>query len=201
METIGTGTGAEGGTASVPGVVGHGFHSETRDTGVDKSAAHDRHEVHDVHHRAHNIAMLISIVVAGLGILFATMGYLWKTIDPALWQRRLGFVYRGMFRKWWCDEVYNATAVGGTILLSRALGWFDLYIVDGVVNGAAFLTRTYSFIEGWFDLYIVDGLVNLTAWITGLFGRIANLFQGGQVQRYILYSLALVGLFIILKMV
>lgn len=164
-----------------------------------ETAVHGDHDSHDVHHKAHNIAMIISILVAGLGILIATMGYYWWKINPATWQRKLGVVYRGMFNKWWSDEIYHATAIKGTLVLSRVLAWFDLYIIDGIVNGAAFVTRTYSIIQGWFDLYIVDGLVNLAAWIVGLWGRIANLFQGGQVQRYILYSVVLIGLFIVLK--
>jgi hypothetical protein len=45
----------------------------------------------------------------------------------------------------------------------------------------------------------VDGLVNLTAWIVGVWGQIVRLFQGGQVQRYILYTLAVVGLLLVLK--
>lgn len=155
----------------------------------------------DVHHRAHNIAILISILVAGLGILVATMGYLWGKIDPALWQRRLGVIYRGMYRKWWCDEVYNATAIRGTLLVAKIFYLFDIYIIDGLVNGSAAVFRATSAIQGWIDLYIVDGLVNLSAWIVGLLGRILRLFQGGQVQRYILYTLVLVGLFIILKIV
>jgi NADH-quinone oxidoreductase subunit L len=152
-----------------------------------------------IHHVAHNLAMLISVLVAGLGILIATLGYYWKRIDPAVWQKRLGVVYWGMFRKWWVDEIYAATMVRGTHLMSRVLAWFDLKVIDGIVDGSAFLTRTYAFIEGWFDLYIVDGLVNLTAWIVGVWGQIVRLFQGGQVQRYILYTLAVVGLLLVLK--
>ncbi len=156
-------------------------------------------EHHDVHHRAHNIAMIISIFVAGLGILIATMGYLWAKLNPAAWQRRLGVLYLGMFRKWWVDEIYDATAVKGTLLFATIMGWFDLYIIDGIVNGVAWLSRIFAYIEGWFDLYIIDGLVNLTAWFVGIWGRIVRLFQGGQLQRYVLYTLVVIGLFIVLK--
>jgi len=154
-----------------------------------------------IHHQAHNIAMLISVLVAGLGILIATLGYYWKRIDPAVWQKRLGVVYWGMFRKWWVDEIYKATVVNGTLLMARIFAWFDLKVIDGIVDGSAFLTRSYAFIEGWFDLYIVDGLVNLTAWIVGVWGQLIRLFQGGQVQRYILYTLAVVGVLLVLKVV
>ncbi|MBM3327620.1 MAG: NADH-quinone oxidoreductase subunit L [Calditrichaeota bacterium] len=157
--------------------------------------------IEHIEHTAHNWAMLISILVAGLGIWIATLTYYQWKIDPEKWRLRLGVVYRGMFHKWWMDEIYNATVIKGTLAFSRLWAWFDLKVIDGVVDGSAFLTRTYAFIEGWFDLYIVDGLVNLTAWIVGFWGRIARLFQGGQVQRYILYTLAAVGLVILLKVI
>ena len=189
--------GAEGGTAHateelVAGETGH----------VTASAVHTEHNEHpDIHHTAHTRAMIISIIMATLGILIATAGYHWKKIDPALWQKRLGVIYQGMYHKWWIDEIYHYTAVNGTIVFSKIMGWFDLYIIDGIVNGVAWLGRMFAMIEGWFDLYIVDGLVNLSAWFIGICGRIVRLFQGGQLQRYMLYTLIAVGLFIILKIV
>jgi len=160
---------------------------------------HDPHQ--EVYHRAHIIAIFISIFMAGIGILVATMGYLWGRIDPAVWQKKLGFLYRGMFRKWWVDEIYHETAVRGTIGLSSGMGWFDLHIIDGLVDGVAWLGRVFAVVEGWFDNNIIDGLVNLTAWFVGIWGRIVRLFQGGQIQRYVLYTLVVIGLFIILKVV
>ncbi|NQU06291.1 MAG: NADH-quinone oxidoreductase subunit L [Calditrichaeota bacterium] len=162
---------------------------------------HDAH--HDVHHKAHNIAMILSIILASTGILVATAGYYWKkkALDPAVWQKRLGIVYQGMFNKWWSDEIYRATAINGTLGLSKVLGWFDLHIIDGMVNGVAWLGRIYARIEGWFDNNIIDGLVNLLAWIVGMFGRIVRLFQGGQLQRYVWYTLVFIGLFILMKVV
>jgi len=162
-------------------------------------AAVEREATVHIHRVAHNAAMGISILVAGLGILIATLAYYWKRLSPALWQRRLGIVYRGMYRKWWIDEVYDATAVSGSLLLSRIFAWFDLAVIDGIVNGTAWLTRSYASVEGWFDLRVVDGLVNLTAWVVGTWGKFVRIFQGGQVQRYIFYTLIVVGLLVLLS--
>jgi NADH-quinone oxidoreductase subunit L len=153
----------------------------------------------EIHHTAHNMAMLLSVFVAGLGILLATAGYYWKRISPAVWQTRLGVVYRGMFHKWWMDEIYDATFIRATLGVSRLLAWFDLTVIDGVVNGSAWITRGYSFAQGWFDLHVVDGLVNFTAWFVGLWGRAVRLFQGGQVQRYVFYSVLALGLLVLLN--
>ncbi|MDD5087791.1 MAG: NADH-quinone oxidoreductase subunit L [bacterium] len=161
-------------------------------------APHAEHSAHGSH-AIHTIAMMISIFVAGLGILIASMGYYWNRISPALWQRRLGFVYRGMYRKWWIDEIYDVTVVWGTLGFTRVLTWFDLRVIDGLVDGSAWLTRQWSRLSGWFDLRGVDGFVNFTAWFVGIWGRFVRLFQGGQLQRYILYTLAGVGLVLILS--
>jgi len=187
--------GAEGGT--VPAAEEH----DKTDPIVHPVEHHNAH--HDVHHKAHTRAMIISILMATIGILIATGGYFWKSkkLDPAVWQKRLGVLYQGMFNKWWADEIYHATVINGTILLAKILGWFDLYIIDGIVNGVAWLSRVFAVIDGWFDNNIVDGLVNLTAWFVGIWGRFVRLFQGGQLQRYILYTLIVVGLFIIMKVV
>ncbi|MBU0508470.1 NADH-quinone oxidoreductase subunit L [bacterium] len=174
---------------------GHEMTSATMHAAAGAQGAHTAGN----HHAAHNTAMLISIIVAGLGILIATMGYYWKRISPALWQRRLGFVYRGMFRKWWVDEIYDVTVVWGTLGLTRLLAWFDLKVIDGLVDGSAWLTRGWSQISGWFDLYVVDGLVNFTAWFVGIWGKFARLFQGGQLQRYFLYTLVALSLLIFLS--
>lgn len=175
-------------------------HSEETDHAVAEShsSGHDEHIEH-IHHVAHTRAMILSIILATLGILIATWGYYWKKTDPAVWKKRLGVVYKGMFDKWWVDEIYDATFVRGTIALSKGLALFDTYVIDGIVNGVGWLGRVVSYIHGWFDNNIVDGLVNLTAWIIGVLGRIVRVFQGGQIQRYVWYTLVVVGLFIVIK--
>jgi len=164
-----------------------------------QSSVSEHSEDHDVHHTAHIWAMIISLLVAGGGIWLATMGYLWKRFDPAAWQRRLGVVYQGMYHKWWSDEINQLVIINGSTRLANIISWFDAFIVDGVVNAAAFLIRQLGTIHGWFDLYVVDGLVNLSAWIVGLFGRLVQNFQGGMIQRYIFIMILTVGLFIIIK--
>ena len=162
------------------------------------AVAHET-ETAEIHHVAHNLAMIISILVAGLGILIATMAYYWNKISAALWQSRLGLIAYGMYRKWWFDELYDNTAVSGVLGLSKLLAWFDLTVIDGIVNGSAVITKVWSNITGWFDLHVVDGLVNLSAWIVGVLGNGARFFQRGQIQRYILYTLIVIGLFLLLN--
>jgi NADH-quinone oxidoreductase subunit L len=167
-----------------------------------QSPVHGGEAVHEAHieHSSHNIAMVISVIVAGLGIWIAYLTYYRWTISAAAWQKRLGVFYRGMFRKWWMDEIYGAVFVQGMHKLAAFWAWFDLKVIDGIVDGSAFLTRTGSFITGWFDNTFVDGAVNGTAWMVGVWGKFVRIFQTGQVQRYMLITALVVALFLLLKL-
>jgi NADH-quinone oxidoreductase subunit L len=178
----------------------HKIESEAEPVHGSRPTVHgNEHEAH-IEHSSHNIAMVISIIVAGLGIWIAYLTYYRWIISAAVWQKRLGVFYRGMFRKWWMDEIYGAVFVQGTHKLAAFWAWFDLKIIDGIVDGSAFLTRTGSFITGWFDNTFVDGAVNGTAWMVGVWGKFVRIFQTGQVQRYMLITAVVVAIFLLLKL-
>ena len=161
--------------------------------------AEAEHEAH-VHHQAHTTAMIISIFMAGLGIFIAYRTYyLWR-ISAAEWQKKLGIIYKGMFNKWWFDEMYHATFIRGVHLISKVHSWFDLKVIDGIVDGSAWLTRVYAYFIGWFDNTFVDGAVNGTAWFVSIWGRFVRLFQTGQVQRYMLITALVLAIFLLLKL-
>ncbi len=139
-------------------------------------------------HSAHYPAMFISLFVAILGIFIAYMFYSKKKIDTDKLAGSLGPVYKFSLNKWYFDEFYQAVFVNGTIGLTLVLNWFDKYIVDGIVNGSAALTRMFSSISGFFDTYVVDGLVNFTAYFSGFVGIILRKFQTGKVQTYLILT-------------
>ncbi len=139
-------------------------------------------------HAAHVPAMITSLIVAGLGILFAFLVYRKKLVDPDRVAARLRPVYLFLLNKWYFDEIYEKWIVVPFVLLTtRLLNWFDTYIVDGAVNGAAKITVVASAVSGWIDKYIVDGLVNLTAYGAGFLGLVFRKFQTGRVQTYIVF--------------
>ncbi len=143
----------------------------------------------------HFIALGISLILALSGILTAFVIYDWKMIDAEKLKQRVKPLHTFLYNKWYFDELYGATAVAGTLLLSRSLAWFDGHVIDGAVNGAASVTRLWSTLSGKFDHYVVDGFVNFTAWFTGILGRGARKVQTGRVQTYIVF--ALLGVIII----
>ena len=152
------------------------------------------------HGAAHSIALVLSVIAAGLGILLATAVYYWKKISAEAWGQRLRPVYNLLWNKYYFDELYSATAVRGTLLLSRLSAAFDLKGIDGVVNGVARATARVSFGQGRFDLRIVDGLVNLVGRIIQFFGAQLREIQVGKVQTYILWTLGGVLLLFILQL-
>ena len=140
-------------------------------------------------HHLHVTAMIISVLTAGIGILLAFVIYQWKYISADELERKYKPIHRFLYNKWYFDELYNATFIGGTLAVSKALSWFDTYIVDGIVNASAWFTRGFSKLTGLFDTYVVDGLVNLVANTTGYAGSLLKKIQTGKVQTYIVFTL------------
>jgi len=136
-------------------------------------------------HSAHYPAMFLSLFVAVAGILTAFVFYQWKKVDVEKLANSIKPLYNFSLNKWYIDEFYQKTFVAGTFGLSRALGWFDLKVIDGIVNGLAELTRMFAFFIGAFDRIVVDGFVNLTAYISGFVGLIFRRIQTGKVQTYL----------------
>ncbi|MFH1863276.1 MAG: NADH-quinone oxidoreductase subunit L [bacterium] len=170
----------------------------THETSIGQTV-HDKHIAH-VHHQAHLTAMIISIIMATLGIWLAWQTYFKWKISAAQWQKRLGVIYQGMYHKWWIDEIYQTIFINGTHLLTKVLAFFDLYVIDGIVDGVAALWRGLAYLHGIFDNYVVDGLVNFSAWFVGLWGRFVRIFQTGQVQRYIWITVLVVAMFLLLRL-
>lgn len=151
-------------------------------------------------HHAHSSAMLISLLMAGAGILLAFVIYQWRKISADNLALKLQLLYNFSYNKWYFDELYSKTAVAFTIGLSNVLAWFDQKIIDGIVNGTASITRWTSFTSGKFDNKAVDGLVNFTAHLTGFFGMIFRKFQTGKIQSYLVMVLTgIIILFFIFK--
>ena len=140
-------------------------------------------------HAIHIPAMILSLSLAGIGILFAFLFYQWKKIDVGKLVEKYKLLYKWSLNKWYFDEAYDATAVNGTLGLSKLLGKFDLKIIDGIVNGTAFITKGFSTFIGKFDNVVVDGLVNFMAYLSGFIGLVFRRFQTGKVQTYLVFVL------------
>jgi NADH-quinone oxidoreductase subunit L len=131
----------------------------------------------------------VSVGVAVLGWFFARRFY---KLDPA-WATpkriaaRFAPVYRLLENKYWVDELYNKTVIGGTLALCRALWWFDRWVVDGIVNGVRHFTVVIlGHGSSMFDKYVVDGAVNGVASTAKGASMMLRRAQSGVVQNYAL---------------
>jgi NADH-quinone oxidoreductase subunit L len=134
--------------------------------------------------------ILISLVVAALGIGLGLLFYVKNPKLPDLWAARLGGLYRASFNKYRVDELYGKLFTRRTMDLSRGVYAVDSKGVDGAVNGAAWLTRRLSNYTGLFDFKVVDGLVNAVAYF--IRGLMSNLFRAAQTGFAANYALVMV---------
>ena len=145
--------------------------------------------------------MAVSISVAALGFFIAYLMYYRTTLSPELFANLAGGLFYRLFeRKYYLDEIYQAVFVNGTLLLARIGSLFDQYVIDGIVDGSASVTRFVSWINGLFDYYIIDGLVNAIANITFWVGNRFRRVQTGNINSYLYGILIALVVAIIVKL-
>ncbi len=159
---------------------------------------------HEEAHASHALEwglMAVSVSVASLGVFLAYLMYRRESLSPAIFADLAGGLFYRLFdRKWYFDEIYQVVFVNGTLLIARFGSLFDQYIIDGIVNGAAALTRFVSWLNGLFDQYIIDGMVNLIANVTFGIGNKLRRVQTGNINSYLYGILIAVLLLIIAKL-
>lgn len=139
-------------------------------------------------HNQHYTAMFLSLAIAGFGIFLAFLFYQYKKIDADKVANAIKPLYKLSLNKWYIDEIYHATFIGGTIAISKLMYWIDSKIFDGIVNGVGVVTKYLGTFTGKFDNVVVDGLVNLSGGVVGFSGSILRKLQTGRVQTYLLLS-------------
>jgi len=154
---------------------------------------------HEVHHLEPNfILMGFATLVALSGVLLAYLMYYKGSISPERLKQRFGFIYKVLYNKYYFDEIYNAIIVNPILKLSSGLFRFDLGIIDWLVNFFGDFTLFLSKIKEWFDTNIVDGGVNGVAYVLKKTGLGLRQIQTGQLQNYaliIFFGIVLILLF------
>jgi len=149
---------------------------------------------HETHAYALEVfLMLTSTIVAVTGIGLGWLFYLKRPELPGQMADRFARMYRLLVNKYYVDEIYQTIFLRPVLKLVSWSGRFDLQTIDGAVNLSSRITAKFSFLIGWEDLAIVDGAVNGLADIFKRWGAMLRHVQTGRVQHY-LYSVVL-GLF------
>jgi NADH-quinone oxidoreductase subunit L len=144
-------------------------------------------------HLVHSWVFWAFVVGIGGGFLVYRDGY--KIVGPLTSRGPLLYIRIWLYRRMYFDELYNElfvkVAIRGTSMLAGA---FDKYIIDGIVNLAAWAVKGLSVIAGLSDKYFVDGAVNGIATVTQDLGAAVRAPQSGRVRMYVTILMCAVAL-------
>jgi len=137
--------------------------------------------------------MAFSVAIGIIGILLAYRFYVQTPEVSEAMAARWAGLHRVLTNKYYVDEAYDATVIGGTMASARGLWAVDRTVVDGAVNGTGRLTIVAAWFSGLTDRSVVDGAVNLVARAAQELSYAFRRVQTGLIQNYAL--LMLVGVF------
>jgi NADH-quinone oxidoreductase subunit L len=137
-------------------------------------------------HEAHFVTWIAAISTLGalLGIAGGWALYRERK-DPDPMQQALGPAWNVLVHRYYIDDFYMAAIVRPIRdRVSAGVNWVNQNVIDGVVNGAATLTRGLSRVVAWVDRNVIDGVANAAGGITGSTGGLLKYLQSGNVQWY-----------------
>jgi len=157
-------------------------------------------------HESHSTELLFQLIggvlVAGMGWLLAYALYHDnRSTVPARLRAMFPRAWALVFNKYYVDELYDATVVRGSLVLSRVLYWIDQNVIDGFVNFMGWLGRAVAYVDAAIDKYIVDGAVNGLASLTWNSGSALRRVQTGHIQSYLYGALGGAIAFVIIQYV
>lgn len=108
----------------------------------------------------------------------------------------LSFVHRALENRLYFDHVYDLVLVGGIRVMGRLWGWFDNYVIDGIVDLSAALARGLGVFAGRQldmpvekrDIGLVDTLANGFARLVYDTGSELRRPQNGRIRTYVLLT-------------
>jgi proton-translocating NADH-quinone oxidoreductase chain L len=134
-------------------------------------------------------AGLAAITAAGLGILFATMVYLWRTVSADKLARAMRPLYQLSWHKWWFDELYDWIFVRPVFATSKFIAIvLDRGLIDGIIHTLAYLSKVAAkavavFGDGW----LIDNGVDTFAEKTWNLGLSLRSLQTGKLRQYVMF--------------
>ena len=84
----------------------------------------------------------VAVGAAAAGILLAWLTYQRRTIEAATLATTFSPIRRAALARFWLDDLYEGALAAGLLVFSRAVGWIDRYLVDGVLNWLSAWTLT-----------------------------------------------------------
>jgi NADH-quinone oxidoreductase subunit L len=150
---------------------------------------------HAAHEHGHHLVVWVMpafVFGIGLGLFLYLPGY--RIVSQFVRVPPLGWIHIWLYRRMYFDELYWWVFVQMTLALSYVSAAFDRYVVDGLVNGAAWATRRASAAAGAHDQYVVDGAVNGMATMAQNLGAVVRTPQSGRIRLYVTVLMIAVAL-------
>ncbi|MBN2383192.1 NADH-quinone oxidoreductase subunit L [bacterium] len=157
------------------------------------AAAHAAHQLDS----AEYLLMLVSVLIALGGSYLSYYLYSHRRELIDCFVASFSTLHRWVYNKYYVDELYELVFVQGVKRLMRILAWFDLHIVDGLVDFCGRATVWISAISGSVDYHGVDGAVRGISDQTIRLGALVKLVQSGRVQYYLMIALGVFVAFIL----
>lgn len=116
--------------------------------GDSHSVAVEHGEAEAAKHKLEMRLMGMSVLIAGIGVLFAILIYGIRKVRPPAPSKEagVGIAHKALLNKYWVDEIYQALIINPIRIISDSFLWkiFDVKVVDGTVNGVATVAKEIS---------------------------------------------------------
>ncbi|MCB1247448.1 MAG: hypothetical protein KDB69_09285, partial [Acidimicrobiia bacterium] len=144
-------------------------------------------------HHAEGFDVPLLLIVTPLTLLAIFVGWRLYGRDRSTQAERDTFRIPGLWplfeNKYYIDDLYMSGVVRPTMgPIANIVLWFDMNIVDGIVNGVGALMRVLSKGVASVDTNVVDGMFNATGAGTGASGSALRRSFTGRVQQYAAFS-------------
>jgi len=127
---------------------------------------------------------LLSTAGALLGLFAGYALYKERRAQDPL-QAPMGPLWNVFQNRYYIDAFYmRAIVLPVRDTWSSSVNWFNQVVLDGIVNGAATVTRAFAQVIAWFDRTVIDGIVNGAGEGAGKTGNVLKHLQTGNVQWY-----------------
>jgi NADH-quinone oxidoreductase subunit L len=132
--------------------------------------------------------------VLGIGAAFGMYIGGYRIANSVVRVPPMGWIHNWLYHRMYFDELYYWVFVKIVMGAAYASRWFDSKVVDGVVNGVAWLTRQASVGVGLHDRYVIDGAVNGVGNLAYGVGAAVRAPQTGRIRMYVTVLMIAVAL-------
>lgn len=133
-----------------------------------------------------------TVLLLSTGLVLLALFTAWLLFAKNTSVRSSGFLQNAFQLDWLYGIIFGRTVMK----LSAVSETADKKWIDGLLHFTAYAQVSIAHVVAWSDKYIIDGIVNAAAWLSGTVGSFTRSFQGGKIQLYIFWAVAGVIIFL-----